>query len=452
MNAKDYRTSLSLAAIFSFRMLGLFMILPIFALYAHQLNGSNANLIGLALGIAGLTQTCLQIPFGLLSDKFGRKPMILIGLLLFLLGGIVAALSHSIYGVIIGRALQGAGAIGSVIIALLADLTSEQNRTKAMAIIGISIGSTFSIAMVLGPLLSGWLGLQAIFWLSSSLGFAAILILYLGVPKATSLKLQRDAETIPSLFGTVLRNKELLRLDFAIFCQHAILTAVFVAIPVMLSTEAGVLEQQQWLVYLPALLLSFIAMLPFIIIAEKYRKMKQTLLGAITVLMLCQLAILILPARSWIIGIYLFLFFTGFTLLEACLPSLVSKIAPAGSRGTAMGVYSSSQFFGIFVGGTFGGWLYGHHELQGVFIFCAALALLWLFLTLSMKQPPYLATFTLNVGTIDRSSAQHLQRCLLAEKGVAEALVNPEEGIAYLKIDSKTADKLALTQLVERAK
>ncbi len=447
MDSNERKATFSLAVIFAFRMLGLFMILPVFALYAHHLVGTTATLIGVALGIYGLTQACLQIPFGLLSDKVGRKPMIIIGLLIFAVGSVVAAMSDTIYGVIFGRALQGAGAVGSVIIALVADLTQEQHRTKAMAMIGMTIGLAFTVAMVLGPLLNGWIGVPGIFWLISGLAVAALFILLVFVPTPKKLHVQRDAETVPHLLKNIIKNPELLRLDFAIFSLHAILTAIFIAIPVILSSQADVTVKHQWLVYLPTLVLSFIAMVPFIIIAEKGRKMKGVLIGTIVVLGLCQIMLLVLPHNAWVIGVYLFIFFTAFTLCEASLPSLISKIAPAGSKGTAMGIYSTSQFFGIFIGGTVGGWLFGHHELNGVFIFCSALALLWLFTAMTMKQPPYLATFLINLGTIDNSTAQQLQQRLTAQPGVAEALVCADDGIAYLKIDSKIADKTALEQL-----
>lgn len=441
MNPLERRATLSLAMIFAFRMLGLFMILPVFALYARHLPGATATLIGVALGIYGLTQACLQIPFGMLSDKVGRKPMIVIGMLIFALGSIIAALSHTIEGIIIGRAIQGAGAVGAVIIALVADSTLEQNRTKAMAMMGMTIGLAFVFAMILGPLLNDWIGVSGIFWLTAGLAFLSLLIVWLGVPTPKTLHLQRDAETVPGLLKSMLKNTELLRLDFAIFCLHAILTAIFIVIPVMLQNMAGLPENRQWLLYLPTLLLAFIAMVPFIIIAEKYRKMKGVLIGAIVVLGLTQLGLLSLPHTVGVIGLCLWVFFTAFTLLEASLPSLVSKIAPAGSKGTAMGIYSTSQFLGIFVGGIVSGWLYGQHELSGVFIFCAALAVLWLVVAITMKHPPYVATLLIKVGNIDYSAAQALQQRFLAQPGVAQALVSSEDGIAYLKIDSKIADK-----------
>jgi MFS family permease len=447
MHSSERKAIFSLASIFAFRMLGLFMILPVFALYAHTLPNTNATLIGLALGIYGLTQACLQIPFGMLSDKIGRKPMIIIGMCIFALGSIIAAQSDTIVGIILGRAIQGAGAVGSVIIALVADLTLEQNRTKAMAIIGLTIGSAFILAMILGPILNTWIGIPGIFWLTAILALLSIVIITLIVPTPSKLQVQRDAQAIPQLFSKILCNPELLRLNFAIFCLHGILTAIFIAIPVMLQNMAKLPEQKQWMIYLPTLILAFIFMVPFIIIAEKKRKMKSILIGAICTLFLVSIAFLSLPHKTWIIASCLLVFFTAFTLLEASLPSLISKIAPAGSKGTAMGIYSPSQFLGIFVGGTVGGWLYGHHSINGVFIFCAISATMWLLVAIGMKQPPYLATFMVNIGKLDRLYAQQLEQQFLQQPGVAEAFVNPDDGIAYLKIDSRVADKQQLVTL-----
>ncbi|MBX9706136.1 MAG: MFS transporter [Gammaproteobacteria bacterium] len=386
MNTTERWGTIALALIFASRMLGLFMILPVFALYAHQLSGSTAVTIGIALGIYGLTQACLQMPFGLLSDKFGRKPLLFLGMAIFVIGSVVAALSHSIWGVIIGRALQGAGAVGSVIIAYVADITREQQRTKAMAIIGLTIGLSFMAAMILGPVLNAWINVSGIFWLTAVLALASFGLTYL-LPLPQQQVIQPDAETVPVLLRGVLADTELLRLDAAIFCLHAILTAMFVAIPILLVTQTGIPEARQWVMYLPVLLLAFLAMLPFIIIAEKRHKMKEVLIAAIALLGLVQLGFIALPHSFWTLFIELLCFFTAFTLLEATLPSLISKMAPQGSKGTAMGVYSTCQFLGVFVGGSVGGWLYGQHNVNGVFVFCAVLALIWLGLAFTMRRP-----------------------------------------------------------------
>ncbi len=377
----------SLASIFAFRMLGLFMILPVFSLYAEHLSHANPKLIGMTLGIYGLTQACLQIPFGLLSDRFGRKPLILIGLILFIAGSVIAALSNSIYGVMLGRALQGSGAIGSVILALLADLTPVAERTKAMAIVGITIAMTFAIAIILGPVLNTFVGVRGIFWLTAGLGVLGILMLYVGIPKPASLSINPEVEPVLSLVKNVVSQVELLRLDFGIFTLHAVLTALFVMLPTLLENFLGIAERREWLVYLPVILIAFSIAIPLIAIAEKRGKLKLFLLGAILAVISAILSILFLPLNMFLISIYLTLFFAAFTLLEASLPSLISKLAPPGGKGTALGIYSSLQFFGIFVGGSVAGNLFVANNFTAVGLFCLVLLVLWFLFALGMKNP-----------------------------------------------------------------
>ncbi|MBB72211.1 MAG: MFS transporter [Legionellales bacterium] len=450
MSAFEARAAFSLASIYAFRMLGLFMILPVFALYAHDLTGATPVLIGLALGVYGLTQAIFQIPFGMSSDKFGRKRIITIGLLLFAIGSVIAASSHSITGVIIGRALQGAGAVGSTLIALLADLTREEHRTKAMAVIGMVIGLSFSLAMVGGPILNNLFGVNGIFWLTAGLALVGILMLYIAVPAPEQAMFHRDAEVEPAQLGRILRQPELLRLDVGIFALHGILTASFVVIPVALKDMAGMAESTQWAFYLPIFALAFFSMVPFIIIAEKKYKMKPVFLGAIATLAVAQLGLSLLHNSVWGIGVCLYIFMTAFTLLEASLPSLIAKIAPAGSKGTAMGVYSCSQFFGIFIGGTVGGWLYGLHHVVGVFLFCASLALVWLCLASTMKKPKQVTTYMIKLGQITQEQASQLNQHLMQLAGIHEALIQSDDGIVYLKVDKRVLDKDNLLELVNR--
>ena len=439
----------SLATIFAFRMLGLFMILPIFTPYAQHLDHATPFLIGLALGIYGFTQACLQIPFGFLSDRFGRKTLITIGLLIFALGSLIAAMSDSIIGIIIGRALQGTGAVGSVIIALVADLTIEEHRTKAMAMIGMTIGLSFLIAMVLGSFLNQFIGIPGIFTLTALLAIVGIILLHWKVPTPHSTHAQRDAEPVPTLFKALLRNSELLRLDWGIFTLHATLTASFIVVPMLLEHHLGLAQKHLWLLYLPVLIWAFIAMFPFIIIAEKQRKMKPVFVSAIIVLILSILSLLFFEQSIWMIGLTLWLFFTAFTLLEASLPSLISKIAPAGSKGTAMGIYSSSQFLGIFFGGTIGGWLYSQHQTNGVLWFCLILLVIWLIAASTMKKPSHLATFSLNIGTMDIQQAKQLQQVLIQQAGVADVLISLDEQTAYLKIDRQRTNIDQLKQIIK---
>lgn len=446
MTASERRATWSLAAIFSTRMLGLFMILPVFALYAQHLEGSTPALMGLAIGIYGLFQAILGIPFGMISDRVGRKPVIVAGLIIFAIGSVVAAEASSIWGVILGRAMQGGGAIAAVVMALAADLTREEHRVKSMATIGASIGLSFTAALIAGPLLNKWIGVPGIFWLTALLGLAAIAVLYLWVPQPVQSKMHRDAEAVPAYFGAVLRDPQLLRLDFGVFALHMLLTASFVAVPIAMRDHAGLAADHHWMVYLGVMIVSIAVMIPFVIIAEKRRKMKQIFVGAIALLAVSELVLM----AEWhtLAGIIfgLLLFFIAFNLLEATLPSLIAKITPPDKKGTAMGVYSSSQFFGAFCGGALGGWLYGVAGFTWVFGFCAMVAIVWCGLAATMRQPRYLSSQLLHVGEMSPSEAELLAQRLARVRGVAEAVVIVEEGVAYLKVDKAILDIDALRE------
>jgi MFS family permease len=433
MTFQEQRATLALGSIFACRMLGLFMILPVFSLYAEHLQGSTPQLMGLAIGIYGLTQALLQIPFGTLSDFWGRKPVILLGLILFALGSVIAALSSSILGVIIGRALQGSGAIGSTIIAFVADLTHEQNRTKAMGLIGLTIGFSFTLAMVLGPLLNAWVHVAGIFWLTALLALGAIIILYTLVPNAKTLVVHSDSEANPGQILSVLKNRDLIALNVGIFFLHAILTAMFVAIPRLLSFILNFPSREQWFIYLPILVLSLLLTVPAIILAEKKRLMKPILLLAIGSIILVELSLSYLQLSVLNLCLCLLLFFSAFNFLEASLPSLISKLAPLNNKGTAMGIYSSFQFFGIFCGGGLGGFLLGHFAISSVFIGCAIMAFCWLGLAMRMHNIPYHSTRIFKLTDAITSTA--LAK-LKEQPGIAEVALNQAEGAVYVKIDS----------------
>lgn len=447
MSPIERRAASSLASIFGLRMLGMFMILPVFALYADQLQGVTPLLVGIAIGAYGLTQALLQIPFGMLSDRIGRKPVIAIGLLIFATGSIVAAEATTIEWVIAGRALQGAGAIAAAIMALLADLTREEFRTRAMAGFGASIGLSFTLALVAGPILDRWIGVPGIFWLTALLAIVGIAVLFSWVPTPASSHFHRDAEPEPGQLLRVLANRQLLRLDHGIMTLHMTLTANFVVLPLALQEHAGLDRGHHWWIYLPVLLIGIAAMVPFVVIAEKRRRMKGVLVAAIVLLAGSELLLALVHDGLWGIVLSLTLFFTAFNVLEATLPSLIAKTAPADSKGTAMGVYASSQFAGAFIGGAAGGAIHGMAGLEGVFLFCAGMLLLWALLAATMAPPRYLSTHTLHVGLLSAGEITERREALLAIPGVVEAAIHADDEAAYLKIDRDLVDWQALDQL-----
>lgn len=434
----------SLALIMAFRILGLFMILPVLSAHAVTIPGATPTLIGIALGIYGLTQACLQTPFGLLSDHIGRKPIIAIGLLLFAAGSLVAALATNIQELILGRAFQGTGAIGSTALAYVADLTRDESRSKAMAFIGLSIGLAFSVAMVLGPIVYGWKALSGIFWLTVLFAGLGLLILAM-LPKPPQIIVHRDTEVEPKRLKTVFKNPQLLRLNFGIFSLHLMLTALFIAIPILLTHVFKLTPEKQTLMYTGVLLVSFLFMLPLIIIGEKKRKMKPLLLFAISCLALSQFLFYQFLDHPLAIATVLVLFFTCFNLLEASLPSLISKISPINAKGTAMGIYSTSQYLGICVGGSLGGFLLAHYGIYGIFFLGGVTALLWLVIAITMKQPPYLSTLIFSVT----KKGRQLTETLTPLSGVYEVRFSPSESVIYVKIDKQKINEDELRKRIE---
>ncbi len=440
MNALERRATAGLSLVFAFRMLGMFMVLPVLATYGQELSGATPFLLGLAIGAYGLTQAFLQIPFGMLSDRFGRLPVIYIGLLIFAAGSVVAGLSDSVWGVIAGRILQGAGAISAAVMALLSDVTREQHRTKAMAVIGISIGISFSVAMVVGPLVTRGFGLSGLFWFTAAMAILGIFIIALSVPKPAVQLQHRESGVAPAALSATLRNVALLRLDFGIFVLHALLMASFIALPLTLVEQGGLPKEEHWWVYLVAMFVGFFAMLPFIIYGEKKRKMKRVFIGAISVLLLSELFFWWFGQNLTLLVIGTIIFFTAFNLLEASLPSLISKVAPAGAKGTAMGVYSTSQFLGAALGGILGGWLFSLGGASIVFAGCAALAALWLFFAANMQEPPYVTSLRLPVSPAALQATQWLT-ALRSQAGVMDAVLVAEEAAVYVKFDTQIIDR-----------
>ncbi len=451
MTALERRAVAALAAVFALRMFGMFSILPVLAIHAHELpGGATPFLVGIALGIDGLAQALLQIPFGLASDRFGRKPVIYLGLSLFALGSFMAAAAPDIYFIILGRLVQGTGAVAAAVIALTADLTREEHRAKAMATIGLSIGATFAISMVLGPALKALVGVSGIFALTGVLAVGAMAVIRFVVPNPQTSRVHADAETVPGQIIAVLKNVELQRLNFGIFTLHAAMRGLFVVVPLALLGVGQLPVVEHWKVYLPVMAISFVAVIPAIIVAESRGKMKPVFVSAVALLFAATLLMAVFIGNFRGLVGTLFLFFLAFNLLEATLPSLVSKIAPAGSKGTAIGVYNSFQFLGLFLGGALGGFLAQHVAPAAVFVFAAGLAAAWFLLAASMHPPPRVRTRLIHVGAMDEPRGRALSSALAALEGVSEAVVIASEGVAYLKVSMSGWNEAEALALIKR--
>lgn len=438
MSSTERRATISLASIYGLRMLGMFLILPIFAIYAQTLEGGQDHtMVGLALGAYGLTQVLLQLPFGIASDKYGRKKVIYIGMLIFIIGSVVAAMGTDIITVIIGRAIQGAGAVSAVVMALVADSTREEHRTKAMATIGGTIGVTFALSLVAGPLLNQSIGVPGIFWMTAILSAFAIGVVKFLVPDPIQSQFHSDAETAPTKIKEVIRNTQLLRLNFGAFSLHAAQMAMFVVVPFALKETSGMNENQHWIVYLPVLTISFVLMLPAIIYGEKRAKLKPVFIGAVATMLFAQLMFAVNIHSFWGVVAALFFYFLAFNLLEATLPSLISKLAPAASKGTAIGVHNTAQSFGIFVGAVFGGYLAGSYGFASVFIFCSILMGIWLVAALGMKTPPSVKTKMYHVESLNENEAGVLKAEVEKMVGVEEVAVLAQESTLIVKINNQ---------------
>jgi MFS family permease len=447
MTAAELRASLGLAAIFGLRMLGMFIILPVFALYAEQLpGGADHALIGVALGAYGLTQAVLQVPFGWLSDRWGRKRTIYLGLLLFAAGSFIAAAARDIDMVILGRIIQGAGAISAAVIALTADLTRDEQRTQAMAIIGVTISVTFAASIAAGPVLNQAIGVPGIFAMTGVLALAAMAVVRWLIPDPVRAVAPALGDRAPR-FASVLRDPELARLNLGIFVLHALLMALFVVVPFELRS-AGVSAANQWQVYLPVMAGAFVLMIPAVILSERRGRQKAVFLGAIAVLLAGQLGLIWLGQTGVGIGVSLLLFFLGFNLLEASLPSLVSRTAPPSAKGTAVGVYSSVQSLGAFMGAAVGGLISQRLGSAWIFGLCAVGTMFWFAVASRMRGPQAGSTRSYPVPPLDRKRAAGLSRKLAKEPGVREVMLLAGEGMAYLKVDSARFDERSVLQLI----
>ncbi len=385
MSAQERRSSMTLASIYGLRMLGLFLILPVFAIYAGKLPGSNHFLVGLALGIYGFTQALLQIPFGIASDRFGRKPVMMFGLAVFAIGSFIAGIAHGLDGIIVGRAIQGAGAISAAISAMIADSTRDENRTKAMAMVGMTIGTSFIVSLILGPALYHWIGVPGMFALTGVLAVAAIAVVKWVVPDAP---MRAPAEEVGAAAShDSVFTPALLRLHFSIFVVNFTQVAMFVVIPLALLHYARIPVEHHWMVYLPVTVGSFVVAIPGIIWAESRGHMRAVFRGAVALLALTMLGLAAAYTRPALLIALLFLFFAAFNVMEALIPSLVSRTAPPARKGLAMGVYNTAQSLGLFAGGAAGGWIAKAWSSEGVFLACAALALVWLVVAWFIQPP-----------------------------------------------------------------
>jgi MFS family permease len=448
MSAAELRAGASLASVFGLRMLGLFLILPVFAVHAPKLaGGDNLTLVGIALGAYGLSQAILQIPFGMASDRWGRKPVIYIGLVIFAAGSFLAAMAGDIWTAIAGRTLQGAGAISSVVVALAADLTREQHRTKTMAMIGAMIGLAFATSLVAAPILYQWIGMGGLFTVTGALCLAAIAVVAHAVPDVS----QRERPPAAANAMRAALGPELVRVNIGIFVLHLVQMAMFVVVPVKL-VQAGLDLSSHWKLYLPVVLVSFVVMAPAILYADRRNRPKPVMIAAIALLMAVELALSVADSvPSYALA--MLAFFVAFNVLEALLPSLVSRLAPAYARGTAIGVYNTTQTLGLFFGGLAGGWLAKNHGTAAVYVSCALLSLLWLLAALGMKPLPAVRgavnevsslTFTIASGV----NLEGLSEALARVRGVREAEVLAHERIARLKVVAGQWDESTVRKML----
>ena len=439
LNSREKRAAVSLASVFAFRMLGLFMLMPVLAIYGQELEGFSPIWIGFAIGAYGLTQAVLQIPMGRLSDKIGRKKVIVGGLAVFALGSVIAALAESIQMVTVGRALQGMGAIASALLAFASDLSRDEQRPKVMAVIGMSIGMSFAFAMLLGPIVAASWGIAGVFWLTAILAVCGIFIVTMLVPSAINKAPKGDTLASFSDIKKLIKHPQLARLNAGVLLLHLTLTTIFVVLPSQLIKD-GLVAENHWHLYIPVLFLAFFLMVPVMIVAIKKEKEKQAFIGSVMVLIVSMLSMSMWANSVVGIAVCMLLYFVAFNFLEATMPALVSRIAPASQKGSAMGGYSSSQFLGAFLGGMLGGYVAQTTSTQAVFAAAALVGVIWLIIAWKMQVPPKSKVISLMTQLDSEEQAQTLASQLVALPGVIEATVVRDESRSYLKINDKEFD------------
>lgn len=439
LNSREKRAAVSLASVFAFRMLGLFMLMPVLAIYGQELEGFSPIWIGFAIGAYGLTQAVLQIPMGRLSDKIGRKKVIVGGLAVFALGSVIAALAESIQMLTVGRALQGMGAIASALLAFASDLSRDEQRPKVMAVIGMSIGMSFAFAMLLGPIVAASWGIAGVFWLTAILAVCGIFIVTMLVPSAINKAPKGDTLASFSDIKKLIKHPQLARLNIGVLLLHLTLTTIFVVLPSQLIKD-GLVAENHWQLYIPVLFLAFFLMVPVMIVAIKKEKEKQAFIGSVMVLIVSMLSMSMWANSVVGIAVCMLLYFVAFNFLEATMPALVSRIAPASQKGSAMGGYSSSQFLGAFLGGMLGGYVAQTTSTQAVFAAAALVGVIWLIIAWKMQVPPKSKVISLMTQLDSEEQAQTLASQLVALPGVIEATVVRDESRSYLKINDKEFD------------
>lgn len=449
LNRTEKRAALTLASIFGLRMLGLFLIMPVLAIYGQSYPDYTPFLVGIAIGAYGLTQAFLQIPMGWLSDRIGRRPVILGGLAVFALGSVVAAMADTMSGVIVGRILQGAGAIAGAVLALAADSAREEQRPKVMAVIGMGIGLSFVLALIIAPLLGGVIGMSGLFWMTAALAVGGILLMWRGMPVTYQQVPSRDVLPVPKELKRLLKHGQLMRLNFGVFVLHLVLTAWFVTLPLQL-VDAGLAPQNHSWLYLPTLILSFAVMVPMMIILVRR---KQQVLGMrlamlMLIVALASVAIYADALVGLIIGVWIF--FIGFNYLEASLPAMLTQHAPAGSKGSASGIYTTAQFAGAFMGGVIGGYSLQKFGATGVIIFCIALLVCWLLISMGLQQVLATTRMTYELAGLTPAQAAALSSELTALGGIEEAIVIADEGAVYLKVQRDSFDAQAIQDVLAR--